>query len=353
MKRHIPSRDLRRKLIGISARRQPPEGETLEAVLLRAHELLTAEPEEYRPRDGDGLSGGLIDLSPDRVTVIVPDVHARANLVLNVLDYRVPQDGDGNAVRLLDLLHSGQAQLVFLGDYVHGEARVADRWRKAFEEFSRGYRHHEHMSEEMRESLGTVEMLLELKLALPGTVHMLKGNHENILNERGRGNFPFRKFAQEGMMVADYMARFYGEVLMRLFAEVEHSLPLLAEGERLLIAHAEPKTLYSKERIINYRRNDDVVTGLTWTANDGADPHAVTRMLDYYIDPAVRKGALQFGGHRPIKGRYNLRADGEYVQIHNPEAQAAAFVPPGVHPDPERHIIHIGADEEPNDAIAT
>ena len=29
-------------------------------------------------------------------------------------------------------------------------------------------------------------------------------------------------------------------------------------------------------------------------------------------------GCYYFGGHRPVRGLYNLRAGGRYVQIHNP-----------------------------------
>ena len=37
-----------------------------------------------------------------------------------------------------------------------------------------------------------------------------------------------------------------------------------------------------------------------------------------------QRGAYYLGGHRPVRGRFALRADGRYVQIHNPEGFIAA-----------------------------
>jgi hypothetical protein len=348
LERHITSADLHDKLLRLKARKSPPDPDSFQEVLDRAFEALTDEPETYRPRDDAGLSGGIVILDPDRLTVVVPDVHARMDLILAILDHETKTDG-GSAT-LLDLLDADLAQLVFLGDYVHSEARGAARWSKAFEEFAGGYKRRSNMDDEMRESLGAVEMLIEVKLALPGVVHLLKGNHENILNEHGRGNYPFRKFSQEGVMVADYMMQFYGEETTRSLAEVEHAFPLLAIGERFLVTHAEPKTFYNYDQIRNYRQNDDVVVGLTWTANDAAEPNAVRRMLDGYILQEFREGARLFGGHRPVKGRYHLRAESEYIQIHNPSAFIAAFIPAGTVVDPDVHIRNIGPEEEPVDA---
>lgn len=261
-------------------------------------------------------------LDPWRTTVVVPDVHARMDFILRVLSHRLVTVG--REEQLLTLLFAGEAQLVCVGDYVHAEGRARERWLRAYQEYLGDYRDHEAMDEEMRESLGAVEILLELKRALPGAVHLLKGNHENISNEEGRGNHPFGKFADEGAMVADYMERFYGEDLRDLFARVEHSYPLLTVGPHFLVSHAEPESFYPTGDVIEYRRNPDLVAGLTWTPNDGAEEGSVERMLAHYIGTDT---ALHFGGHRPITGSYALRAKGRYVQLHNPDAQIIAVIP--------------------------
>ena len=306
-----------------------------------AGDLLADESEAYRPRASDGASGGLVQLDPDRITVVVPDIHARMELVLRMLSHR--PESAGRDEQLLTLLHSGEAQLVCVGDYVHAETRAHRRWLAAYEEFADGYVRHEAMDEEMRESLGTVEMLLELKRAVPGSVHLLKGNHENIANAAGGGNLPFGKFAYEGAMVAAYMEQFYGDEVLNAFARVEGLYPLLAVGGHFLVTHAEPQAFYSREDVIEYRSKPEVTFGLTWTPNDGAEAGSVERMLEHYLGT---RDAFHFGGHRPVRGAYALRAEGRYVQLHNPDAQVIAVLSPERSIDLSRDVIILNAQED-------
>ena len=162
----------------------------------------------------------------------------------------------------------------------------------------------------MREGLGTMEMVMETKLAFPAHFHFLKGNHENIANEEGEGNFPFRKFALEGAMVEDYLRRFYGEETLGTWARFEKQLPLLAVGSPFLASHAEPRDFYPRDRVVGYRDDPEVVAGLTWTDNDEAEPGSVAGMLEHYLGLEAA-AARYFGGHRPIGGAYGLRADGQ------------------------------------------
>ena len=302
---------------------------------------MRTEPADYRPAASDGAAGGLVYLDPRRITVVVPDVHARMDFVLRVLSQRL--DSIGRQERLSSLLHSGEAQLVCVGDYVHAEARARNRWLQAYEEFSGGYADHAAMDEEMRESLGTVEMLLTLKRALPDRVHLLKGNHENVTNEEGHGNLPFGKFANEGAMVAAYMEQFYGDEVLETFARVEHSYPLLTVGPHFLVTHAEPQTFYGSQDVIEYRSKPEVVFGLTWTPNDGAEADSVERMLLHYLGTDE---AFHFGGHRPISGAYALRANGRYVQLHNPMAQIVAVIAPDRRIDLSRDVIVLTGNED-------
>lgn len=59
-----------------------------------------------------------------------------------------------------------------------------------------------------------------------------------------------------------------------------------------------------------------MVEGVTWTANDTADEGSVWRIIDGYLRSHDRDFCYYFGGHRPVRSRYNLRAGGCYVQIH-------------------------------------
>jgi hypothetical protein len=226
---------------------------------------------------------------------------------------------------------------------MHAEARAAARWRAAFEEFRGGYRRHENMDEEMRESLGVMGIIMEAKRAFPSHFHFLKGNHENIANEQGDGNFPFRKFAMEGLMVVSYMRQFYGEEVLAAMARFEKELPLLAVGRGFLVSHAEPRAFFPRERVIGYRGDAEVVAGLTWTDNGEAEPSSVDAMLEHYLGEDSR-GAYYFAGHRPVEGTFGLRAGGRFVQIHNPGRMTIACLPAEGDIDLERDIRVIGED---------
>ena len=181
----------------------------------------------------------------------------------------------------------------------------------------------------MRESLGVMGMVMELKRCFPRRFHFLKGNHENITNESGSGNFPFRKFALEGVMTLEYMERFYGEEVVMAYALFEKALPLLAVGRGFLISHAEPGSFYDRESIIAFRRHPEVVSGLTWTDNDQAERGSVQRMLSCHLGEAEGARGWYFTGHRPVSGHFRLRAGGRLVQIHDPEAFMIARLPGG------------------------
>jgi hypothetical protein len=197
------------------------------------------------------------------------------------------------------------------------------------------------MDEEMGESLGIMEMVMEVKSAFPRYFHFLKGNHENIANEQGGGNHPFRKYAYEGSMVTQYVRQFYGDEFFESYYEFEKNLPLFAIGKNFVVSHAEPAVFFEREDIVNYRDRPDVVEGLTWTANDEAEDDSVERMLEYYLQTDEHHELYYFGGHRPVRGTYELRANGRYVQIHNPERFIIALIQPEGEIDLEGDILEV------------
>jgi hypothetical protein len=326
---------LAQRLAEIRDRPAPPAPEAFQAALVRAREALAAEPPEARPPDPRGLPGGLLHLASDLPTIIVPDLHARLDFFLGMLEWRP----DGEAA-VLERLEAGGLQVLCLGDGMHAESRAARRWKAAEREFADGYRRHAHMDEEMRESLGLMEMVMSVKSAVPGRFHFLKGNHENIANEEGGGNHPFVKFALEGFMVAEYMRRFYGEEVLESHYGFEKDLPLLAVGNGFLASHAEPQTFLPCERVVGFRDDPQVVLDLTWTGDGEAEPGSVRRMLEHYLGSGEE--GYYFGGHRPVREGYRLRADGRYVQIHDPERWVLGLLPADGRIQPDRDILDIG-----------
>lgn len=153
---------LAEKLREIYYREGPPERgaylETLRAVL----EVLGTEPEGIRPADQDWRPGGLVLLDRELPTIVVPDLHARMDFFLSVLAYEAEKER-----KAIDLLAEGRLQIVCLGDGVHSEGRAAGRWRAALGEFQEEYRTHDSMDGEMRESLGLMGMVMEVKRSFP------------------------------------------------------------------------------------------------------------------------------------------------------------------------------------------
>ena len=312
-------------------RQSLPDREEYLEKLKAASAALDSEGGPGRPLDSRGRPGGFVRLAGDAPTILLPDLHARTDFLASVLLQPLPE---GRTV--LDALGQGALQVLCLGDGFHAEARAADRWKRAYQEFVGAYVRHRAMDQEMRESLALMEMVLVCKAAFPERFHFLKGNHENVLNEEGNGNHPFRKFALEGMMVTSWLERFYGRDFLERYAGFERRLPLFAAGPRFLGSHAEPRRAYTEQELIDARLNPDTVLGLTWTDNGEADPEAVSVLLDRLL-PGV-PGARYFTGHRAIRGIYRELSGGRHLQVHNPDRFVVVWLMPDRDFDPELDI---------------
>ncbi|MBP7264580.1 MAG: metallophosphoesterase [Spirochaetia bacterium] len=308
----------------------PPEGEYA-SLADAAVDVLSSEPPDLRPQDIRGLPGGLIRLDTGLPTIVVPDLHARRDFFISLMESPLPE---GGTVR--DALAVGALQILCLGDGFHAESRALDRWQEAYLEFLGGWRKRDAMDQEMAESMGLMEMVMLAKLAYPGHFHFLKGNHENVLNEEGDGNHPFRKFVLEGEMVRSYLERFYGDDFLERYAAFEKALPLFAVGARFLASHAEPERPYSDAELVNARLSNEVILGLTWTDNGAAEPGSVTSLLSRML-PDVKRPRY-FTGHRVISGLYRERSSGYHLQIHNPGKFVVAWALPDRDFKPERDI---------------
>ena len=192
-----------------------PSHEVLLSLLEGCISVLDSENSSYRPPDEQKKAGGLLDFtSPEYDSlpvIIVPDLHGRGKFIMDILDFEI----DGKSV--LSLLESGKIIVVCVGDIFHSEGRGRERWKKAFLEVVAGNLTNEFLTEEMKENLSLLEMVLSLKSAFAGHFHILKGNHENILNEEMRarhGNVPFCKFCDEGNMVRDFLQHTYDDLIL-------------------------------------------------------------------------------------------------------------------------------------------
>jgi len=79
------------------------------------------------------------------------------------------------------------------------------------------------------------------------------------------------------------------------------------------------------------------------TAPDTPEPGSVEESMLALMGRRRARRSLWFAGHRPVGGRYALRAGGRFVQFHDPSAFRVVFLLPGRAPDPDRDIYDIRA----------
>ncbi len=313
-----------------------PEKHDFLDVISEVNFMLENENIVIRPRDKNFLPGGLINLKKNIPTLLIPDLHARADLFLNIM---FCEDYHGNTV--LENLYSDKVQVVAMGDGMHGEARSAERWMRAFKEYKNEYKSHSFIDEEMFESFSLMKNIMMVKSFFPENFHYIKGNHDNILNENGNGNFPFAKYSYEGAMVEFYVRKFYGEFFLNEYSRFEKNLPVFCIGRNFLVSHAQPQRAFMPNEIINYRENPEVITGMTWTDNGASEKGSVDSMINLYLKNKNFKNKYYFGGHRPVKNLYNIMQDDNYVQIHNPAKFIIAYLKPDAEIDLDSDIIEI------------
>ena len=321
---------------------------------------MSTEDSDWRERiPGTDIPGGLLDFrafdggNGAIPTIIVPDIHARPDFIHSILNFDLKKiagaaAGRGgalfglpNGAKVIDALEEKKIRVILLGDLLHAEGRARERWLKAYEAFEAGVYDSAFMRAEMREGLAALLAVMQAKFLWPENFHCLKGNHENITNERGGGNFPFRKFAAEGRMVLEFIRLVYGEEVLNAIYDFEKALPLAACADNFFASHAEPMDFYSRDELVSAPLDEGTVYGLTWTANDEARVGSVDKILTALCKPPKGVEARAIGGHRPVPENYLVRQGGLYVQIHNPERQNVALVRPDKTFDPDKDIIAV------------
>lgn len=307
------------------------------AELLRAAAETHALDPTARPRKASGAPGGLVSLPGHLPVLILPDLHARAGLLRRALEWIPPEESRS----VLELLDEGSAFLLLLGDLFHSEGPDAPaRWERAYWEYRTGYALHEAMDAEMVRALSALDILARILVRFPGRAACLKGNHDNSRNREGFGDHGFYKFADEGAMCAAWLSAFTPSEFRDALAGFEDSLPLAARGARFAASHAEPAFPRSEADLVEAA--PETVEALTWTANGQALPGSVEDCLEALLGlGAPAGGARWISGHRPVEGRYSLRAGGLLVQIHAPFRFQGAWVRPDRPFDPETDIVDL------------
>ena len=335
-------------------------------VLNEVIEVLENENESYRPKNEDGKCGSLIDFqNEDKLTLVVPDLHARPDFLLNLLFSDVRKFLDEKEIDFLfcennnkkcpeleksvfEMLQNDLIRLVFVGDILHSENN-RNRWYQIEDEFEQKKYCGEKMCIEMGEGLSLLFCLCRLKSSFPKNIHILKGNHENILNRTGDGDFGFKKFVDEGEMCRLFVQNYYGDDILFLIHCFEKELPLVFVSKNVVVSHAEPKISVSKKEVINARKSAQIIYAFTWTANGEAEEGSVSQIIKNLVCDDEKETEIEnkdeiqteyenenvnqdennyvyLAGHRPVKDNFALRQGGKFIQIHNVKKQNVAVV---------------------------
>lgn len=360
----LSTSEIRNQIKNILDNQNLPKYDSFVSSCNEATSVLETEDSSYRALDAAGGAGGLLDFTSPKYNgipvVVVPDLHARGYFVLDLLDFIVPDCGKS----VLQLLCEKRLIVCCVGDIFHAEARARDRWKLAYEDFCAYYYDGEDssrfsesraMQDEMRENLSLLEILFLLKKSFPEHFHVLKGNHENIKNATYEpsenldfGNRGFRKFCEEGIMCSEFVRIFYDEVVLHCISGFEMSLPLCAVFKNCVVSHAEPSRVFTREEIVNGRASDDVVFGLTWTANDAVSANTVDGTMKnlykcglFSVLSNPLKNSVWIAGHRPVPDVYLTRQNGRFIQIHNPEKEYVSLVRFGKKFNPDSDIYDV------------
>jgi hypothetical protein len=257
---------------------------------------------------------GLVRLKPDLRTLVIPDLHARRDYLVKVLRDRDPKTGK----RYSSLLAAGKLQVVVLGDAMHSESRAAGRWRRAAKR-PRG----KAMRQEATESLGTMKLIMALKATYPDRFHYLKGNHDNILDERRGGNWPVSKYATESTLMRDFVEHRFGNDFLKRWHTFESMLPLVAVGNGFALAHAGPRRVIRRREI--ERRQHNAVENFTWTDLTRSSKHQARVAARQLAELGVPEGFF-LAGHRPAE---RVRRQGRFFQFNNEQQMYFAVLEPG------------------------
>ena len=297
-------------------------------------DALDNEDVSYRLTAQNSKPGSLLDFhNIDIPVVVIPDLHARPYFLNNILNYILPQNFifGMKEISVFEALQKNLINLVFLGDALHTERTTKERWFKIEDEFDNEVFDGENMKAEMNEGLSLLMGLYYLKISFPKNFHFLKGNHENILNINSDIDYSFRKYADEGQMVKNFMQTYYGDDILYLISLVENNLPFVYFGKYCVISHAEPKFAFTKNQLINARFEKSVARYLIWTDNGEAKNNSAKETIENLFGDEeetslFKENCIYLAGHRCIRGKYNALQNGKFIQIHNPLNQNIALV---------------------------
>ena len=334
-----------RKIINTLNSNTPPSYEAFFSTLATATEVLDNEITSYRQKNDQENAGSVLDFTQDKELplIIIPDIHARTDFIKNILNYTITPELNfiktAKQISVYQALKKNKIRIICVGDALHTEINTIERWKNIQIEFSKNIFTGPAATLEARDCFNTLFALLLLKISFPNNFHFLKGNHENIYNTTGDGDYSFRKIADEGNTLKRFIQNYYGEDILYLISYYEKSLPLISITKQCVISHAEPRTSYTKNELINAKQNPQIIEDLTWTNNDEAEENSVKKIIKNLL--GTNSKAIYFAGHRPVIENFKKLHNGLFYQIHNPHKQNIVLIYKDKDFNPETDIIGV------------
>ncbi len=297
--------------------------------LAKNNELETQEKYEQSIEKAiESLKGteGIVELDKDIPSIVIPDLHARRQFLIDVLEGKTPEGKN-----VYDLLKKGKINIVCLGDGMHTENLLS--WVGTDKENL--------MKSEMIRSLGMMKMIMDLKAQFPKNFQYIRGNHDDIMGG-------FIKYSNESQEVREWITTNFGKEFLNKYKAFEDMLPIMVVGKDFVASHAAPGGVYTKDSILN--RDPKVVgtepddsghhRGLTWTDNTTGQTN------ENYIQETLKNLGLDgykwIIGHRPVyenNGKYREQFGGQLLQINNPKKEVFAYIPADKEFDPNINIL--------------
>jgi len=186
------------------------------------------EKEPLRPRNSEGMPGGVVHLPDKMIPIILGDLHAQVDNLLTILSHN----------EFLEMMGDGKATMVFLGDAVHSEI--------------------DGQLEDMESSLLIMDFIFRLKLWFPQQVFYVRGNHDCFSEELGKDGVP------QGLLWARALSRVRGDAYKAAMDRFYQLLPYIALSKDYVACHAAPpKSKVSMDMLVNIHKYPSLIEEVT------------------------------------------------------------------------------------------
>lgn len=286
--------------------------------------------------------GGIVELKENVPTIVIPDIHARREMLFNILDKNLVSKDNKEKKKIFDFLKEGKINIVCLGDGMHSE--VAENWTWSD---NNDPQKQIKLEEEMIKSLGAMKMIMDLKSTFPENFHYIRGNHDNILGQEG--DMPgFAKYNSESINIKQWVENKYGRDFLNKYASMEKNLPLLAKlNKSVVFSHTAPSDILSSAQIndrnpavLGANYNNNTGGGLTWT--DNTRGQTSQEKVEGTLHNIGADGAKWIIGHRPTGNeKYREQFNGKLIQINDPNKGLFAIIQANKTFDPKNDIKEV------------